>query len=385
MKNQEAKKLLGQLIKSGKRPNYQLSEKYTDVIIYGAGSNGKVMQKLLEDLGINVIVFLDINANNLQKINNIPVELPESPNITDSAKQYTVLLALDKFKHDINEIQVYLKSLGYKDIVYNHNILCRASLYHLDKLYNLSTIDFELEEKNILQGLDLLADEMSRKIFVDFLRARITSDFEDTIVNDQLIACAKVDVPFSKGYANFIDCGAYTGDTFKDVIKNHKEFNTYVAFEPTLNTFEKLNFTVNAHRDFYKTAYLYPLGVADKNCYVQFEDELDGANVISEDGKNTILTVKIDDIIKNLAPTMIKMDIEGAEISALKGAKQTIIKYQPDLSICVYHKTDDLWKIPLLLHEWVSDYKFYLRCHNVGTSETILYATVPNINQVRCF
>lgn len=376
MEKSEAKEILRQLIKSGKSSEYQLAEKYTNVIIYGAGSNGKVMYKFLKNLGVNVVAFLDIKAKEGQKFDDIPVELPCSINITTEMKENTVLLALDKFKHDVNEIKCYLKTLKYENPVYDHNILCRASLYHLDRLYNLSSIDFDIEEKNILQGLDLLADDMSREIFVDFLRARLTSNFENTIVNEKLTACAKVDIPLSKGYARFIDCGAYVGDTFKDVITHHKEFDTYIAFEPTLQTFEQLTITVNTYSDYYKTAYLYPLGVADKNAYVRFDDDLDGANVITKNGKNTILTVKIDDVIKNIEPTMIKMDIEGAEISALNGAKETIIKYQPDLSICVYHRTDDLWKIPLLLKELVPEYKFYLRCHNVGTSETILYATV---------
>jgi len=73
---------------------------------------------------------------------------------------------------------------------------------------------------------------------------------------------------------------------------------------------------------------------------------------------------------------MIKMDIEGAEINALKGAKHIIQYTMPDLAICVYHKISDLWRIPNMLKQWVPEYKFYMRNHKERTLETVLYATM---------
>lgn len=53
------------------------------------------------------------------------------------------------------------------------------------------------------------------------------------------------------------------------------------------------------------------------------------------------------------------MDIDGAEYDALEGAKKTIIEYQPTLAVCVYHKRDDLINIPLLIKEYVPEYKLF--------------------------
>lgn len=75
-------------------------------------------------------------------------------------------------------------------------------------------------------------------------------------------------------------------------------------------------------------------------------------------------------------PTFIKMDIEGAELEALEGAKTTIVKNKPKLAICLYHKPDDLWKIPLYLKDLVPEYKFYIRHHGKVRWETVLYATI---------
>ena len=57
----------------------------------------------------------------------------------------------------------------------------------------------------------------------------------------------------------------------------------------------------------------------------------------------------------------IKMDIEGAELSALQGAKETLRIFRPDLAIAVYHSLPDFWRIPQYLDELGLGYRFYLR------------------------
>jgi hypothetical protein len=70
------------------------------------------------------------------------------------------------------------------------------------------------------------------------------------------------------------------------------------------------------------------------------------------------------------------MDIEGSEINALRGAKNTIMKHRPKLAVCIYHKPTDLWEIPLYLKELVLDYKLHLRHHSGFLNETVCYAIV---------
>lgn len=67
------------------------------------------------------------------------------------------------------------------------------------------------------------------------------------------------------------------------------------------------------------------------------------------------------------------MDIEGAEINALKGAEKTIKGYKPKLAICVYHKKEDIWEIPKLILSYVPEYKLYLRHYSPFKDETVLY------------
>ena len=68
------------------------------------------------------------------------------------------------------------------------------------------------------------------------------------------------------------------------------------------------------------------------------------------------------------------MDIEGAEKEALIGATQTIQKYKPNLAICLYHKPEDLWELPLLINELSNNsYDMYIRVHEDLYLSTVLY------------
>lgn len=71
----------------------------------------------------------------------------------------------------------------------------------------------------------------------------------------------------------------------------------------------------------------------------------------------------------------IKMDIEGAELEALKGSKRIISEYTPYLAICIYHNVTHFWEIPLLIKEYSANYDFYVGHHSdFDVNETVLYA-----------
>jgi hypothetical protein len=75
------------------------------------------------------------------------------------------------------------------------------------------------------------------------------------------------------------------------------------------------------------------------------------------------------------------MDIEGAELDALLGARQMIKEHTPILAICLYHAQEHLWKIPLLIQSFSDQYSFYLRRYSDECWETVCYA-VPRKRSV---
>ena len=95
------------------------------------------------------------------------------------------------------------------------------------------------------------------------------------------------------------------------------------------------------------------------------------------DYEEKINLTSIDIYFKNnniRPPDFIKTDIEGAEMSALKGAKETIEKYRPQLAISIYHSDSDFINIPLYLNKTLQDYTFKLGHYSRDNNETVLYA-----------
>jgi FkbM family methyltransferase len=96
------------------------------------------------------------------------------------------------------------------------------------------------------------------------------------------------------------------------------------------------------------------------------------------EGQITVETRALDHLIPDEEKiTFIKMDIEGAEFAALKGARRIIKKHKPGLAICIYHNPEDYIRIPKLIKAMAPEYKLFVRhYHKLVNNTTILYAFV---------
>jgi len=100
-------------------------------------------------------------------------------------------------------------------------------------------------------------------------------------------------------------------------------------------------------------------------------------NTISQNDISQVQTNKLDTIINKEKVQGIKMDVEGAEYSLLKGATKTIKRDKPVLLIAIYHKWDDIFKIQNYIMNLNLDYKFYIRHYSLSIAKTVLYC-IPN-------
>lgn len=90
----------------------------------------------------------------------------------------------------------------------------------------------------------------------------------------------------------------------------------------------------------------------------------------------------LDRLLEGKKISFIKMDIEGAERRAVMGARDIIEKNKPVLAICIYHKPEDFFDIPLLIESlFPGEYKYFVRQYRYGHSETVLYA-MPNSRKI---
>uniref|UniRef100_UPI00405665CD FkbM family methyltransferase n=1 Tax=Acetatifactor sp. TaxID=1872090 RepID=UPI00405665CD len=79
-------------------------------------------------------------------------------------------------------------------------------------------------------------------------------------------------------------------------------------------------------------------------------------------------------MVKEECVIFIILDVEGAELKALQGAHNTIIRNYPRLAISVYYKLEDIFEISKYILSLHNDYKLYIRHYQFSECETILYA-----------
>ena len=115
-------------------------------------------------------------------------------------------------------------------------------------------------------------------------------------------------------------------------------------------------------------------GVGERNELICYDDVVSASAIAASGTRGEI--VRMDDHLRDEPVSFIKMDIEGAEMSALRGAEQLIRRDHPDLAVCVYHSISDLFEIPLYIHSLVPEYRLYLRHHTPVFCETVCYAVI---------
>lgn len=176
--------------------------------------------------------------------------------------------------------------------------------------------------------------------------------------------------------ATVLDCGAYTGDCILKICENiPQKVKKYYAIEPSHANAEHIRKN-DEIREKCTCLEVIECGVGDTNSIEYFkveQDKTDGGMFISDqlEATDKIEMRRLEDMNLDIEGRLyLKMDVEGAELSALRGAANIIKKYRPYCAVCVYHRKNDLVDIPLYLKSLVSNYRFYLR----GGYHTILWA-----------
>lgn len=171
----------------------------------------------------------------------------------------------------------------------------------------------------------------------------------------------------------FVDAGSKDLYTAKKLSTYVDKIEKIYAFEPDPNNYIQCLKNIQWFEE--GKVEVIPCGTWSEKKTLSFKATADGSSHIADDGEISIDVITIDEVISNSDKvTFIKMDVEGAELESLKGAKNTILRDKPKLAICIYHKAEDMVTIPLYIKSLVPEYKLYIRHHSNGAGETVLYA-----------
>jgi len=352
-------------------------------VVYGIGSCGRLVADTLRRCGNVPACFLDRKAQPGQQIDGIKVLYPDQARIVyPDLSGVTVILGLfnDSRSSHAPDVAGYLKQLGFGEVICFENFY-QVFLPETPEPFWLSDPELYFNYRSeIEQCSTIWADEKSRNIFGALIQHRLGAGYEilpEPDWND--VTYLPKDVPLWSPPYNFIDAGAYDGDTIDHFIRSGVTFRKLLALEPDLNNFSKLVQRKEYFSRFSEEAYFIPAGLGESCHRVSFDSQGIATSKISDSGNSTIPIIPLDLSVHGFIPNYIKMDIEGAEKGALCGMRHTVEKYQPMLAICIYHYPQDLFLLPLMVRSWQWQVDLYLRMHCAHGLDTVMYA-IPKQN-----
>jgi FkbM family methyltransferase len=364
-----------------KKKNYKSGdiELYSgrSVYVYGAGSVGREIGSILKERGVRVEAFIDRNASKFSSSSDFDViDFPEfARRKVDKTDAVCVIGLFNPFV-DCNAILEEI-SKHFHHVVSFHDFFCNSHARMGDRFWLTLPDYYDDHVSQIRQVVEMLGDALSKDVLMRNLEFRITGRYDALASPSPLTQYFPSDIPTWGKPLRIVDCGAFDGDTVRTLSSLGLNVEAYAGFEPDLANFQKLtneSKRLLASHSCISECVLFPCGVSAKTELLRFESGMGASSQLTQQGDTSIQCVALDDVLPNFRPNLIKMDIEGAELDALRGANEIITRDKPGLAICVYHKPDDMWTIPLFLNELLEGHgKYFLRSHCYNGFDLVLY------------
>jgi FkbM family methyltransferase len=359
-------------------PCFKAGDGVEGVVILGCGYLGKFALEGARRAGLNVLAFADNNQTNWgQRIDGIEVMSPQE--------------AIHRFNDDaFFVVAIYngttprkqLAELNCKRIVPYPLFFWRYS-QHMPFEDRLELPHRVIEHPDAIRaGYALLSDAKSRLEFAAQIRWRCSLDYECLPKPDPADEMYYPPDLFSLSAEEvLVDCGAFDGDSIRMFLeRTHGRFRHIYAIEPDAKNRAALDkYLTLLPGDLAQRISVLPFGLSDCDEVVSFSASgTVGSRVVAGSGSESIQCRRLDGILDGPSPTLIKMDIEGAEPRAIPGAATTIRASRPILAICAYHKCEHLWTLPVIIKNALPEYEIFLRRYAEECWETVYYAIPPD-------
>ena len=336
--------------------------------IVGAAGEGQRLAHICQAEGIKIDAIVDDDSAKRELViaglQVMPIQA-----LAALPKSTPIVIA----SHRVLRVTQRLRELGFKHVVpfAMLQVLARE-IFPPHMFYNGLLDDLWTNRSEIQTLHDRLADDHSRRVLEAVIGFRRTLDpalLQPVVTEHDLYAPEKL-FEFAEDEV-YVDGGSYDGDTIRSFIgRVHGRFAEIYAFEPDPVTFEKLK------TNFRDEPRVHPFhaGLYSRSGSLRFRDDASRGAIFAADGEIEMPVTTIDEVLGDKRLSYIKMNIEGAEIDALQGGRKSISKWYPRLALSIYHRADDLWRIPQLVLDLNPNYQLYLRQHDGGIIETVLYA-----------
>lgn len=357
-------------------------EEYKDkLLLYGAGSAGIAFLYFLRRIDLEPKFFLDADKSKEGKVCEGIKIIPPERAVEMVGEDALVIVCINtdgkRYCKSFDEAlrigghhAVYhkLRMAGLKNII-DYTFFRRCHQLFQKEKYNApscSDVGLMLQHKSeIAEVYEWLADKQSKNIFEKILRFRLLDDTLEIPTMPQERQYFEYEFYEKRNDEIFVDCGAFDGISFKAFLaENNNQFEKYYGLEPDRVNWDKLMaYKQNLPEEIQNKMTCIRKAAWMNEDKIKFYSLHGPGSFAADIGNENVETISIDTMLNGQRASYIKMNIEGSEKQALKGAEKTIKKYKPKLAVAGYHRTEDFWKIPSMIKEYREDYKLYLRSY----------------------
>ena len=163
-----------------------------------------------------------------------------------------------------------------------------------------------------------------------------------------------------KKFEYVADLGAYNGDTIREILEYSPNVKAITAFEPDRRNFKKLSDLAASAKNFS----VVPVNAAAwcEDTVLSFADSGNrNSGAFAKGRRVDVQALTLDGVLSGERVDYIKYDVEGAEAEALHGSRETILAHHPTILLSAYHRSEDIFSLPLQMHELDGGYSLYYR------------------------
>jgi len=353
--------------------------------IYGSGTFAIRVAEILEGLGWQIKGFIDhVPKSDFSiKGKNYAVEKPSEVKLNSGSQVilgvsnlHGNLISIAKSIFTVNPNANVITPVELSIFLHSKDIL-------LENYWMGASREFyDLHNQEIANFRSKLEDLESKKLFDKILKYRIDGQLNDLHLPDPL-----TEQYLPKGIETppinlrALDLGACQGENLEAFLESGRIFDFGIFLEPDLANFDLL---VKKIADLkLHNVLVWPLASWSNTEMLSFTSTKDASANLSTAGLEKVQAIRLDSALPTTSINYIKMDVEGAEMETLRGARNLISKQCPHLAISVYHKPEDMWSLGLYVDSIAtSKYRYYLRNYGHQTFDTILYC-VPRSQSPR--
>ena len=318
------------------------------IVVYGMGHGADKLLRRFASLGIEVADFFasdgfvrghSFHGKRVKSFSEIKAEYPD----------FVIVLS---FATNRGEVIEMLREIDAEYELFVPDMPVVGDEYFDREYFNSHYAEIE-------KAYSLLEDEESRSLYAAVINYRLSGKLS-YIVDEYSEKCELYSLIRDGGEIRItVDAGAYNGDTVREALCEFPKIERIYAFEPDARNYKNLSkFAESDERVLPRNAAVFSrTGDGSINASGNRNTSIDSSSYEHKTVGTRL--VRIDEAVP--AADYIKYDVEGAEFEALVGSSELINRSRPTMLVSLYHKSADIFSLPLYLAGAHAGYKYYLR------------------------